>query len=74
MIDHLQQGALDALRVEGEEPQHHESQVANRRECHQLLGVGLLIRDQGAVEDADDGETPPATEQTLRPPAETCPG
>ena len=41
VVDHLQDAALDALRVEGEQPQHHEAQVADRGISNQFLDIIL---------------------------------
>ena len=54
VVDHLQDAALDALRVEGEQAEHDETQVADRGIGDQLLDVGLGVGDRRAVDDADD--------------------
>ncbi len=51
VVHHLQDAAGHRLRGEGEDPQHHEAQVGDRRVGHQPLDVGL---DQGAHRSVDD--------------------
>ena len=53
VVDHLQDAALDALRVQCKQTQHDKPQVADRGISHQLLHILLGIRDRRAVEDAD---------------------
>ena len=54
VADHLEDGALQALRVENERPEHHEAHVADARVRDQLLEVRLDHADQGAIQDGDD--------------------
>src|SRR3989449_581441 len=56
VVDHHQEGALDALKRERLDAEHHEAEVRNRRVRDQLLEVGLDHRDQAAVQDADQRE------------------
>src|SRR5215831_557786 len=54
--EHLENSALHADGTEGKDAEDHEAQVADGRVSHELLQVRLNERDQGAVDDADDGE------------------
>ena len=56
VIEHLVNRAVDALGVERENSEHHETQVTNRRIGNQALEIGLHHRDQRAVDDPDHGE------------------
>ena len=49
VVDHLQDAALDALGIEGEQAEHHEPEVADGRIRHQLLDVFLPVRHRGTV-------------------------
>ena len=51
VVDHLEQAAFDALRVEGEGTQDDEPQMGHRGVGHQSLEVPLHGGDHGAVED-----------------------
>ena len=51
---HLEDGAFDALRREGEDAERHEAHVGDGRIGDQLLEVGLHQRDQRGVDDGDD--------------------
>ncbi len=55
VIDHLQRRALQALRVQREDAQHHKAQVRDGRIRDQLLHVRLCIADPCAIDDADNG-------------------
>ena len=56
VIDLLQDRARDARRIQRENAQRAEAQVAHRGVGHQLLPVLLHQADQRAVDDADDRE------------------
>ena len=51
---HLEDRALDALLVHGEDAHGHEAHVGDRRIGDQLLHVLLHQRDQRGVDDGDD--------------------
>ncbi len=54
VVDHVQDRAGEADAVEGEQAQHAEAQVADRRVGHQFLDVFLHPADQPRIDDADD--------------------
>ena len=54
VIDLLQHAAGDAVRVERENSQGAEAQVADRGIRHQLFPILLHQRGQRAINDADD--------------------
>src|SRR6202167_2778206 len=56
MTEHLVNRAIDAHGVERENPEHHETQVTNRRIGNYALEVGLHHGDQRAVDDPDYGQ------------------
>ena len=56
VVDLLDDAAGDAVRVQREDAQRAEAQVADRGVRHQLLPVLLHQADQRAVDDADDRE------------------
>ena len=56
VVDHLEHPAGDALGREGEDAEHDEAQVGDRRVGDQPLEVLLHGGHDGAVGDADDGE------------------
>ncbi len=51
---HLVHRALHGNRLERENPQHHEAQVADRRVRHKFFQVRLHQRNQRTVNNADD--------------------
>ena len=53
VVQHLVNRALHPLRVEREDAEHHEAQMADRRVGDQPLQVRLHHRDQRAVDDSD---------------------
>jgi hypothetical protein len=56
VVDHVEDAALDADRVEREQAQHAESQVGDRAVRDELLDVALHPGDQRAVNDANDAQ------------------
>ena len=56
VVHHLEDRSLQALRREGENPQHHESEVGHRSVRDQLLGIGLHGRHPRGVHDPDQPE------------------
>ena len=56
VVDHLEHAAGDPLGAEGEEAEHDEGHVDDRRVGDQPLEVLLHDRDDGAVDDADRGQ------------------
>ena len=56
MVQHLQHAALDAGRIEREQPDHRDAEVAHRRVGDELLPVLLGERDHRAVDDPDHAE------------------
>ncbi len=51
---HLEDGAFDALRREGEDAERHEAHVGDGRIGDELLEVRLRQRDERGVDDGDD--------------------
>ena len=58
MVDLLEHGASDPGRIQREDPQRAEAQVADRRIGDQLLPILLHQADQRAVNDGHNGEQP----------------
>ena len=56
MADHDHEGTLHTDDADAPDPQHHETEVADRGVGHELLDVGLHHRNQSAVDDSDYGE------------------
>ena len=56
MAEHLEDRALHADGVAGEDPHGHEAHVGDRRIGDQLLDVGLTEGDQRGVDDGDHAE------------------
>ncbi len=58
VVHHLENGALHARRGRAEDPEHHVSEMRDRRVRDEAFEVGLLPRDERRVDDAaEDGET-----------------
>ena len=56
VIEHLQNGALDALTVEREDAERHKAHVRNRRVGHQLLEIRLSQRQASAIQNGPHRE------------------
>ena len=56
VVDHLQDGAFHALRVEREHTEHDKTEVADRGVRDQFFHVRLRVRNRRAVNDADGRE------------------
>jgi hypothetical protein len=56
VADHHHQRPLHRLQGHGEDAEHHEAEVRDRRVGDELLEVGLHQRHQRAVDDADHRE------------------
>ena len=56
VAEHLDDGSLEGHLVPGEYPQQHKAHVADTRVGNEPLDVRLCKGQQGAVENADDGD------------------
>ena len=56
MRQHLVHGALNTSRGHGQNAQHHETQVRDRRVRNELLDVILGVSHERTVDDADHGQ------------------